>query len=314
MTTRDQHYVWKYYLKGWCHNSRQICCLRNTNRKPIWTDPKNIMVERDFYRLTPFSKEDMDFFDYWLNKVCPPEMKANNRSTFSKFVMVANGNKSIWGMNNATASEKEHVLRLAIELEEILHGDIEKRAVPLLNQLRQERLDFLCDDESTISFFQFLAHQHFRTKRVRENTRQVLASLRPGLNFSQLRHVFCYCFADNFGGSLFVDRNRLQIVFLRNQNSGFITGDQPLVNLAANDNMKHDDVVMYYPLSPQLAVLVGFTKFQHRSVEISTEIVKQLNETMAFFSSQFLVADSETLLMEWVKKPQRQLDVLSLIT
>lgn len=314
MTTRDQHYVWKYYLKGWCHNSRQICCLRNTNRKPIWTDPKNIMVERDFYRLTPFSKEDMDFFDYWLNKVCPPEMKANNRSTFSKFAMVANGNKSIWGMNNATASEKEHVLRLAIELEEILHGDIEKRAVPLLNQLRQERLDFLCDDESTISFFQFLAHQHFRTKRVRENTRQVLASLRPGLNFSQLRHVFCYCFADNFGGSLFVDRNRLQIVFLRNQNSGFITGDQPLVNLAANDNMKHDDVVMYYPLSPQLAVLVGFTKFQHRSVEISTEIVKQLNETMAFFSSQFLVADSETLLMEWVKKPQRQLDVLSLIT
>ena len=117
-----------------------------------------------------------------------------------------------------------------------------------------------------ISFFQFLAHQYFRTRRVREMHGKILATLSPDYDFSRLRHVLGYCFAENFGSSLFVDRKRLHIVFLRNQSDGFITGDQPIVNLAFKESMKYDDVILYYPLLPSLAVLVGFTSFQHGSI------------------------------------------------
>ena len=209
--------------------------------------------------------------------------------------------------------KRRYVFSLAVQLEEMLHSEIENRAVPLMRELRQERLDILSDDVSTVSFFQFLAHQHFRTKRIRESVGQVLASLSPGFDFRRLRHLFCYCFANNFGGSLYVDRNRLQIVFLRNQSDGYITGDQPIVNLAHSDNMAHDDVVMYYPLSPGLALMVDFGDYRERSIKISKEVVQGLNETVAFFSRQLLVADSEELLRRFCIRPKIKPDVLALM-
>ena len=310
-TTRRQHHVWKHYLEGWCRGDGKLFCLRDGSL--FRTSPLNIMVERDFYRLMSFTKQDIVFFNYWLTEVCPPAMQATNRSTFSMFLKVANGNHIVQRSKRVSESEKGYVFSLAVQLEEMLHIDIENRAVPLMRELRQERLDFLSDDVSTVSFFQFLAHQHFRTKRIRESVGQVLASLSPGFDFRRLRHVFCYCFANNFGGSLYVDRNRLQIVFLRNQSDGFITGDQPIVNLAHSDNMAHDDVVMYYPLSPGLALMVGFGDSRERSIKVSKEVVQRLNETVAFFSMQFLVADSEEILRRFCRRPKIKPDVLALM-
>lgn len=141
----------------------------------------------------------------------------------------------------------------------------------------------------------------------------ILMELDSGHDFSRLRHVFGFCFADNFGSSLFVDRNRLSIVFLRNRRAGYITGDQPVTNLTRYDNMGHDDVALYLPLSPNLSVLVGFVGQQRQFVEVSDAVVKQLNKTVAFFSSQFLVAKSAETIGEFVDRPDMQPSVLSLI-
>ena len=44
------------------------------------------MVARDFYRLNPFSREDILFFRYWLKEKCEPGMRAHNQSTFNIFL------------------------------------------------------------------------------------------------------------------------------------------------------------------------------------------------------------------------------------
>ena len=147
---------------------------------------------------------------------------------------------------------------------------------------------------------------------MREGIGDVLSTLDPRFDFSRLRHVFCHCFADNMGGNLYVDRKRLSIVLLKDQNNRLITGDQPTVNLAAKENMDHHDVATYYPLTPNLAVMVTYNKLQQKSIEMSDEIVELLNQTMAFRADQFLVGSSESVLQD-TKKPSDRPVVLPLI-
>ena len=311
MTTRMQHHVWRYYLESWSCSKNQVYCLRNENL--FITNPKNIMVERDFYKLIPFTKDDIEFFEYWLKEKCEPRMRALNQSTFNDFMKIANGNEIVQNMKNATDEEKAYVLSSVIESEEKLHQGIENSALSVIKELRLERLGFLNNQESAISFFNFIAHQYFRTKRMREQIGEILSTLSPGYDFGRLRHVLCYCYANNFGESLFVDRERLHIVFLKDRNNGLITGDQPIVNLVHKEIMEHDDVALYYPLCPNLAILVSFKKLHGRSMEVPNEVAEQLNEAIAFNANQFLVGASKTLLKKFIKKPVKKPDVLSLL-
>ena len=306
-----QHHVWRYYLESWSCSKNQVNCLRNEDL--FLTNPRNIMVERDFYKLIPFTKEDIEFFEYWLKEKCEPRMRALNQSTFNDFMKIANGNEIVQNMKNATDEEKTYVLSSVIESEEKLHQGIENSALSVIKELRLERLGFLNNQESAISFFNFIAHQYFRTKRMREQIGEILSTLSPGYDFGRLRHVFCYCFANNFGGSLFVDRRRLDIVFLKNRSNELITGDQPIVNLDHKEIMEHDDVALYYPLCPNLAILVSFKKIHGRSMEVPNEVLEQLNEAIAFSANQFLVGASKMLLKKFIKKPVKKPDVLSLL-
>ena len=114
------------------------------------------------------------------------------------------------------------------------------------------------------------------------------------------------------GASLYVDRKKMDIVYLKDRNNWLITGDQPTSNLAQKDDMDHDDVAIYYPLCPNLAVMVTYNKLQHRSIDVSNEIVEALNETMAFNADQFLVGWSESVLKQTIK-PLTKPDVLPMI-
>ena len=213
MTTRGQHYVWCHYLKSWIHENGKIYCLRDG--KIIQSNPINIMKQRDFYKLIPFTREDVQFFEYWVNNICEPSMRNVNRRTFYTFWKIANANEIIQSTSGMTEEDREFARRTVIELEENLHTGIEVGAIPILDALRQENLRILDDDNPAIAFFRFIGHQHFRTKVMREGVGKVLSTLDPRFDFSRLRHVFCHCFADNMGGSLYADRKRLNVLFLQ---------------------------------------------------------------------------------------------------
>ena len=118
MTTRNQHYVWQYYLKGWGKGNDQVSCLRHA--KVFSTNTKNIMVERDFYRLVPFTQEDIQFFELWLHQQSSPAMRAYHRKTFRVFKKVANQSRIIQESDTFTADEKILAQNVAVELEEIV--------------------------------------------------------------------------------------------------------------------------------------------------------------------------------------------------
>lgn len=76
--------------------------------------------------------------------------------------------------------------------------------------------------------------------------------------------------------------------------------------------MGHYDVAAYYPLTPNLAVMVTFNELRQKSIEMSDDLVELLNQTMAFHADKFLVGPSESALRE-VKKPSDRPVVLPLI-
>ena len=101
--------------------------------------------------------------------------------------------------------------------------------------------------------------------------------------------------AENVGASLFVGRKEFDIVFEENGcDLGFITGDQPVVNLlGTGDGSETKELAFYYPLSPQLSCVLAPKTYRLRSGSISFDIVQELNALVAWESKQFLVANSD---------------------
>lgn len=251
------------------------------------------MAERDFYRLLELTKADVLFFEAWLARQ-DRNMRRIHRSLLLKLRRIAHGNTIIQNSETASVEEKSFVRSLVIEMEEKLQTDIEHRALPLLDELRRERTGFLDDDQSAMNFFQFIAHQYFRTKNIREAIASGVSMEVMGQDYSRLSNILCYCAADNVGGSLYVDRRNMDVVFLRKcTDLDFITGDQPIVNLkATDDETPPDDLVLYYPILPNLAVLIAPKQYGFRSMNVCRQTVQELNDFIAWKSRHFLVGHS----------------------
>ena len=166
-----------------------------------------------------------------------------------------NSNDLIQNNDRTSLDEKCFAQRLVIEMEEQLQGQIEQDALPIIEELRHRRSEFVNVDRTAIQFFHFLAHQYFRTKHIREAIGEELAQVSSDHDIARLTNLVCHICAINVGGSLFVDRNQFDIVFLdAGDDRGFITGDQPVVNLlGTGDGSETTELALYYPLSPSLS-------------------------------------------------------------
>ncbi len=303
MTTRKQHYVWRHYLEAWQNEDGLVYCARNGAILPP-TNPRNIMAERDFYKLSQITEADMSFLKAFI-ELTGVALRESHRELVVALAHIANANERIQSSDIASVAEKHYAQTVAIEIEEKLQGRIEEHAVPLLEELRQKRSEFINTDETAMAFFDFLAHQYFRTKGIRESFKEALSKIDPNHDFARLANIVCHIGAVNFGGSLFVDRNEFDIVFLDDRDeAGFITGDQPIVNLmGTGDGREVTQLALYYPLGPVLSCLVVPREYKLRSSSIPRAIVKELNDLIAWKSRDFLVANSISVLQHIVSKP-----------
>lgn len=299
MITRNQHYVWRHYLEAWQQANGLVNCLREG--RLFATNPRNVMAERDFYKLSPVTKTDAIFFFRWLQSQ-NQHLKNVNRSLFISLARFANANEMIQRQGTASIAEKSYAQSIVIEAEEKLQGEIERGAFPILRELRQQRVEFLKNDDTAMKFFNFIAHQYFRTKSIREGIGWVLSREFQGYNFGRIRNLFCHCFATSLGASLFLDRDNLEILFLQCVDGpSFITGDQPVINLmTAGDDSPPNELVLFYPLAPDLAMLLPPKKYGIESAGVSSETVNELNEFIAWKSSQLLIAASGDCLRKYV--------------
>ena len=305
MTTRKQHYVWVYYLQPWLEEEGKLHWSRN-GEVLLPTSPGNVMAERDFYRLPRITSTDVNFLEHFIiGPTESRELQETHRNLVAAFWNIGEADQIIRGSDRASPAEKRFSQASVIKIEDDLQSQIEQHAEPILNELRQERTDFINNYEAAMKFFRFIAHQYFRTKVKREAVGEALSQILPGHDFAHLTNIVCHISAGNLGCSLFVDRNQFDIIFLESRDGReFITGDQPIVNLlGTEDGSPPTDLVLYYPLSPVLSCLLSPKEYGLRGGDIPCAIVQELNELIARASKQFLVARSDTVLHQILNKP-----------
>lgn len=303
MTTRIQHYVWRHYLEAWQDEDRLVHCSRNGKILPA-TKPRNIMAERDFYKLPRITRVDAEFLQALIGSTKAVELRESHLYLVNALARISTASELIKQSDRASAKEKRYAQDVVIEIEEKLHGQVEQEALPILDELRNRRSEFISTDESAIAFFHFIAHQYFRTKRIRTAIGEELSQIGHYHDFARLANIVCHIGAVNVGGSLFVDRNEFDIAFLDDRyDVGFITGDQPVVNLlGTGDSRETTELALSFPVSPDISCLVVPRDYEVHSAVIPGNVVEELNDLVAWESKDFLVAKSNKRLQTIVSR------------
>lgn len=295
MASRRQHYVWRHYIDAWAIQNGFVYCSRH-DKAPFLVNPTNVMVKRDFYRLHLLDKYDVEFLNSYIERTVPPEFKQGLHEFAKLFFFIPIGNATLQSDNHSSPAQKRAAEKLLIEAEENIHAKIENAAVPLLNELRNKRSEFVRYDKLSATFFLFITQQYCRTKKIRGDIGTLLTQIVPERNYSKLVNIMCYINAVKIAFTLYSMNDELDIVFLENnKNLNFVSGDQPVINLLANrSGGSTTETTFYYPLSPNLACLIGPKQPKLQSKQIPNKIVEELNGFIAWHSNQFIVGDSST--------------------
>ncbi len=304
MPTRKPHTVWRKYLEPWGNHRGFVHYSRKGKILPP-ADPRNVMVIRDTYRLPRITETDLLFLQqYIVRGTHSAELRAAHWNLVQNLARISSAYEFLRGVGTASADDLEQMKALVIQTGEDLQTGIEESALPFFAELRQKQAGFLEDYNNAMLFFRFISQQYFRTEGIRKAIARVTAEEFPGYDYDRLSYIVSYIGAENVGASLFVDRQEFDIVFVENPNTlGLITGDQPIVNLmGTGDDTGAKEVVFYYPLSPSLSCVLAPKEYRLRSMRLSTCIVKDLNDLIAWESEQFLVAMSDKDLMSLPQK------------
>jgi len=250
---RRQHHVWQQYLRAWATDGA-VFCLQNDRIESRGTSV--VAVEKDFYKLADLADGDLAVIRFLAidgaNAIAKP-VHENFLRLLMRPGLMLNALKAK-GADPALIDELLDITRTNI-LEEY-QTLIENNFGPLLDIALSGDLSFYDRDDDCMSFALYIATQYMRTKGIK--TKVVELVLRKNnLDLSRTWDILAHIFATNIASTIYVARKRQALVLLRNETSvPFITGDQPVINLHAATPAAADKLVLYYPLSPHLALVL----------------------------------------------------------
>ena len=271
----------------------------------VRTTPLNIMVEKDFYALEAITRRDAAILRMLLlREETPSSMRRTHGKLVAHFQRVSEVLEKVRSHPDTSAKDNAYARKVAIEIEERLHGQIEEDALPILSALRRKDRTVIHSDSCAISFFNFVSQQYMRTKAMRDGIEGGLREMFGRATARRIRNVYCHCIANNLGGSLYVDRHNFELVFVEPPpGRGLVTGDQPLVNLlATEDGRVPREMALYYPLAPKLGLILAPSAMDLASIlpDVNGSRVTELNDRITRRSERFLVAESDSDLLPYV--------------
>ncbi|MBR7919019.1 DUF4238 domain-containing protein [Burkholderia vietnamiensis] len=295
MNKRRHHHVWQHYLKPW-EVDKKIMCL--SSGSIFRTGTINVAVDRDFYALKKLSKQDMWFATALISGAKHDEA----RKSQLHFLKRLTDPSMLEGISPALDDE---IHKFRINVLEDWHTKIEHAFIPLLKRAMNSDIEFYLDDEGCIPFLHYLCTQNMRTKGVQE--RLLAANTRSGMpDISRIWPILALTFAENVGAALYVERRRRKLVLVRNATGvPFITGDQPVANLLALSDDVPEHLALYYPISPELALILNEVddELPLATETLTIEQVRGLNAKLASGCHSQLFGTSEEALRSAQRDP-----------
>ena len=298
------HTVWQYYLQPWTKNGR-ISCLHDGELLPK-PHTSNVAKKNHFYRLKELSEDEFETIDALIN-LLPPELQEINRDWLRYFqapFYLRELNRAI----NRDDEELEVDIDKDIDVlisnaEENLHESIEKTGKPHLESLRNRDASFFYTHEGFAEFIHFIIVQYLRTRKILHN---LISSLDDYsfIDVDRAIPVMRHIFATNICFAFEAHKQHYWLQFLESPNGAeFITGDQPVVNTYSRGLLPTgipEHVELYYPIGPQLAVLLGDERDRPRPGNsiLSSEDVHIYNKLIFDSAYQQVFASHDGLLRD----------------
>lgn len=305
---RKHHYVWAFYLRQWAPNDEGVW-YRTSKNNIAQDNPDGLSQQPDFYKLGHLRDEDIEYIRKW--PVPPNEsliaFQESQLKWFAKISRLVFATEEFKG-----APEYKELKTIARAMEanifENTHTAIESLAAPVMKELISGNQDCLQNPKFMTSFCNYLGHQLFRTRKIRDLTLQSILA-HSGQNelwkaYAELYRrnswYLSYRNGINMGHSLLSSAGTDKHVYIRNNTPvDFITTDHPVINIhssAKNSSLTKSpsSLDLYYPISPRYAYIISeSTNYNHLSRNITTEEVINLNRLIAEKAHRNIYATSK---------------------
>jgi len=286
---RNHHHVWQKYLKLWTIGGA-IWCLQNG--RIFSTGTPSIGVEKDFYKLHKLTREDIELIKLHLGRGHPRSTK-NHADLLNRLMVPFQIAEQVKHPQDRAKIDK-FVDDYASNVLEDYHASIESSFIPSLESALKGDISFY-KDERCIPFLYYLCTQFMRTKGIKERVIE-RCNADKSADLSRVWNVMIHMFAANIGAELFLTRTRRKLVLVHNRTDvPFITGDQPAINLKATQPNPPENLSIYYPISPQLALLLGDVDEEppFPTNDLTAEQASTLNTRLFAFCYKQVFAQSE---------------------
>ncbi len=226
--------------------------------KVFKTSLMNIAHEKYFYKLQELTLTEKDLIRKLAIDSSPQFLKPLHENFLRDFTIIFDVRTHAKANNAYTDEIEKETEKLIINLEEDYHAAIESSGQKYLQLILEKKIDFFSDQDNRNEFSYYLTTQYMRTKQIRNSVARSIGDNNK-VDITKIWPILSHIFATNMGHSLASSKD-YKIILLENQSkNSFITGDQPVINTFAYNkktDAQVDDLEFYYPISPEVAILI----------------------------------------------------------
>lgn len=281
--TVRQHQVQQKYLRAWGDPSQRLWVYRKKEEKLFLSKTTNVFAINEYYKLNPINEREKRYLLYWFEDAGLTNFVANNPILTLDHVLL--GMQDILGRWREVENlkrdlflhsidvlifcaaaigviEKSHIpvelyqtvndriLRnIAMQSIETLYCAVEGSGMPAITKILDEE-NILEDD--VWGLVNYISVQYFRTTLVGDVIENLVL---PGVEMKSIRSIQQLIMGLKFSNNMNSRKNHIQL--LENVTSvRFITGSQPVINSYATPGKMPEMLQLFFPISPNRALLV----------------------------------------------------------
>ncbi len=299
---KSQHYVWRNYLRAWANNEHIWTYLRKQN-KVISTNLMNVAQSNYYYKLNEINDFEEKILKEFIRK--SPKSVQDLQSDFLSMFTIHSKLRKAFNKSNSQEILEE-IRKIEINSMENAHSRIERSGEKLIACRTFEDLKFIEQTNSRFDAIMFLCFQYFRTKNLRNRIKESF-KIDPSFPALNIWNIMSFFMALNTAEYISLNP-KTRFLFMKNKTSeGFLCSDQPAINLQSDKVDENGEVLeleLYYPLSPNSAVLIDFNnngKERCQNMQIQEDMVNWFNSKIIAYFDNFIFSDNKKQLDKLMK-------------
>lgn len=281
--TVRQHQVQQKYLEAWCNANHQLWIYRKEDRKQFLTNTANAFLRKAYYKLKPINDQERIILLSWVGEPAAssfvskkpirtiPDIINSMAGILKEWEKVKNQKKDLFqhsidllifyssslGVIKSIKSPVEadlidnlkSISDISMQSIESYYCGIEEAGMPIITKiLNNETID--SDDMQDLT--SYVCVQYFRTSDIGSIIEN---SSTPQFDVSNIRPILQILLGMRISDSMNTKQSDIQLIE-NNSSVPFFTGSQPVINILAVPGQRPEELQFYFPISPELALLV----------------------------------------------------------